>query len=67
MSIQSFNFILVHSGGYLQLGVSHRLECSEEEQQRCLAMGAKLGRALNDKGEAEGAPASAARQSIFDD
>ena len=47
--------LLVHAGGYLQLGESHRLQNSTEEQQRCLALpGASLGRATNASGVAEG-------------
>jgi serine/threonine protein phosphatase PrpC len=46
--------LLVHSGGFLELGVSHRLDASEAEQRRCLSLGAKLGRAVNDKGMPEG-------------
>ena len=46
--------LLVHAGGYMQLGDSHRLEYSEAEQQRCLSLGARLGRALNDEGQPEG-------------
>ena len=46
--------LLVHAGGYMPLGESHRLDDSADEQQRCLAMGAQLGRALNEEGMPKG-------------
>ena len=46
--------LLVHEGGYELLSESHRLQDSKSEQERVTSLGAKLGRALDAKGEPGG-------------
>ena len=46
--------LLVENEGYIELGVSHRLEENQQEQARVVAQGAMLGRAIDPSGQPGG-------------
>ena len=46
--------LLVENDGYIELGVSHRLEDNQQEQERVVAKGATLGRAMDPSGQPGG-------------
>ncbi len=46
--------LLVENDGYVELGVTHRLEESTDEQERVVAKGATLGRAVGPDGQPGG-------------
>ncbi|KOO52801.1 serine threonine-protein kinase ctr1 [Chrysochromulina tobinii] len=46
--------LLVENDGYIELGVSHRLEENQQEQLRVVAKGATLGRAIDPNGQPGG-------------
>ena len=46
--------LLVENDGYIELGVTHHLEDNQQEQERVVAKGATLGRAMDPSGQPGG-------------